>query len=125
MADIPHNELDALRQRADAADSAIAASQQAAARADAAVEAARTFARAANSDLPEQAFAGDTIEDLQRSIDGARAVADHVRAQTPAPATPPPPPATPPAASEEGAPPPAARNPHDLIRAGLLARQKS
>ena len=42
------------------------------------IELERTTLQAANPDLPEAAFAGDTPETIRATVDAARAVADHL-----------------------------------------------
>lgn len=86
----------------------------------AATELTRTALKSANPDLPEQAFAGDSINDIQSNVANARAIAEHVTSnQAPAP---PAPPATPPAPGSNRTPEPSNLRGADRVREALRNR---
>jgi len=90
MADIPDAELEQLRNEAAAGKTAAEAldkSQQdlEAARAQG-VTALTDALRSANADLPADAIAGATIDEVNASVARARSIAEHVKSAAPAPA---------------------------------------
>lgn len=128
MPEIDQAELDRLTAAAEAGTIAAAALDAATAREAAAVAAYADQLRNANPNLPADAIAGNTIEDLNAARDRAAAIAQHAldQAQASAPPAPAPPPAT---AAQAAAPPRSEPNPYEglrgaeRVRAGINAQK--